>query len=356
MKQMFLHTRTGAAFTSSRKGTICGLELVFARKYSREMNVCGKQQTLWFTTFSRDIRVRRYSNGLKSSHIVAHRYKCNFSGPRRLGYCAQSLSHPEPYENTSKPASVSQRSKEWFALRKDRLTASAFSTALGFWSNRRVELWEEKAFFKDGFAANAAMSWGVLKEDTAVERYKEITGNVVEEFGFQIYSENDELPSWMGASPDGLIKSCSSDLTGLAGNSEGILEVKCPYNKGKPELALPWTSVPYYYMPQLQGLLEILDMSLMDFYCWTPNASTVFRIRRDPDYWALIYEPLKEFWWESVMPARQAFLTHGEQFAYKYMPFPQHRDTNRIIAQSKILARKAPLICREIGGNADFFL
>jgi len=136
------------AFTSSPTGVICGLELVFARKYTRAMNLCGKQQTLWLTTFSRDIRIHRASNGFKSSHTVAHPYKCNFSGARRLGYCAQSLSHPGPYENASDPSNVSQGSKEWFALRKDRLTASAFSTALGFWSNRRVELWEEKAFFQ----------------------------------------------------------------------------------------------------------------------------------------------------------------------------------------------------------------
>lgn len=353
MKPMFLHMRTGMAFHSSPTGAICGLELVFARKYTGAINLCRKQQALWRTTFSRDIRIHRDFNGFKSSHIVAHPYKCNFSGARRLGYCAQSLSHPDPYENASNPTNVSQGSKEWFALRKHRLTASAFSTALGFWNNRRVELWEEKAFFKDSLIPNPAMSWGVLKEDTAVERYREITGNVVKEFGFQIYFENDELLSWLGASPDGLIKSCPS---GLSGSSEGILEVKCPYNKGRPELGLPWASVPYYYMPQLQGLLEILDMTLLDFYCWTPNASTVFRIRRDPDYWALIYEPLKEFWWENVMPARQAFLTHGEHFAYKYKPSPQHRYTNRIIAQSKVLAKKAPLICREINGHADFFL
>lgn len=71
---------------------------------------------------------------------------------------------------------------------------------------------------------------------------------------------------WLGASPDGLL-----DSDGLLGeDSGGILEVKCPYGKSNdPQGAVPYDSVPYYYMPQAQGLLEILEREWLDFYVWT---------------------------------------------------------------------------------------
>lgn len=72
--------------------------------------------------------------------------------------------------------------------------------------------------------------------------------------------------TWLGASPDGLLES-----DGLLGEgSSGILEVKCPYGKNKgPEGAVPYDSVPFYYMPQVQGLMEILEREWLDFYVWT---------------------------------------------------------------------------------------
>src|SRR4051812_40342273 len=52
-----------------------------------------------------------------------------------------SLPHPPTFPAFATPADVPQRSDEWFALRKDKLTTSTFSTALGFWKGaRRSEL------------------------------------------------------------------------------------------------------------------------------------------------------------------------------------------------------------------------
>ncbi|KAL2506762.1 Restriction endonuclease [Abeliophyllum distichum] len=62
------------------------------------------------------------------------------------------------------PSDAPQRSDEWFALRKDKLTTSTFSTTLGFWKgNRRYELWHEKVFASNVIEAskNGAMEWGV---------------------------------------------------------------------------------------------------------------------------------------------------------------------------------------------------
>ncbi|PKU83597.1 uncharacterized protein LOC110106197 [Dendrobium catenatum] len=242
-----------------------------------------------------------------------------------------------------------QRSEEWFTLRKDKLTTSSFSTALGFWKgNRRSELWQQKVFSPESnileAAAVAAMNWGVVNEAAAIECYKGMTGQEVSFLGFAVHAE--ATSGWLGASPDGLV--------GCYPNA-GILEVKCPYNKGKPELGLPWQAVPYYYMPQVQGQMEIMDRNWVDLYCWTPNGSVVFRIFRDLDYWELMHQMLQDFWWGSVVPARQALMMGNEGEAKSYEPKPRHDLTGRIIGKSRKLAAQAKMLCRDIGGHVEFF-
>ncbi|XP_043703743.1 uncharacterized protein LOC122653856 [Telopea speciosissima] len=247
------------------------------------------------------------------------------------------------------PFNAPQRSEEWFALRRDKLTTSTFSTALGFWKgNRRAELWHEKVFTLDAgsitAAGKAAMEWGVFNESAAIEQYKSITGREVSSLGFAVHSE--EQFKWLGASPDGLLGCCPGG---------GVLEVKCPYNKGMPELALPWSTVPFYYIPQVQGQMEIMDREWVDLYCWTPNGSTIFRVCRDHEYFELIHGILWEFWWENVIPAREAFLLGKEEDAKAYRPAPKHKQTGLVISKSIKLAAEAKLICRDIAGHTEFY-
>ncbi|CAI9108267.1 OLC1v1007834C4 [Oldenlandia corymbosa var. corymbosa] len=242
-----------------------------------------------------------------------------------------------------------QRSDEWFALRKDRLTTSTFSTALGFWrGNRRFELWQEKVYSEDEqlieSAKRFAMDWGVQNEATAIDRYKSITGRDVSLLGFAVHPE--ERLGWIGASPDGL-------LDGYPGG--GILEVKCPYNKGNPDKGLPWSKMPFYYMPQVQGQMEVMDRDWVDLYCWMPNGSTVFRVCRDREYWALIHGILQEFWWENVIPAREALLLGNKEEADSYKPTSTHRQTGLAISKSLKLAGEVKLLCREIAGHVEFY-
>lgn len=242
-----------------------------------------------------------------------------------------------------------QRSDEWFALRKDKLTTSTFSTALGFWKGkRRFELWNEKVFPTELQIVEAsnrcAMEWGVINEAAAVDRYKSITGRKVSSLGFAIHAE--EKFHWLGASPDGLLGCFPGG---------GILEVKCPYNKGKPEMGLPWKAMPYYYMPQVQGQMEIMDREWVDLYCWTPNGSTIFRVLRERGYWELIHGILREFWWENVIPAREALSLGREEEAKSYMPTSTHKQTALAVSRSMKLASEAKLLCREIAGHVEFY-
>ncbi|KAK3144433.1 hypothetical protein QOZ80_4AG0312970 [Eleusine coracana subsp. coracana] len=244
---------------------------------------------------------------------------------------------------------VAQRSEEWFALRKDKLTTSTFSTALGFWSgNRRAELWNEKVFgpmeIKLADAARSAMDWGTNHESIAIEQYTSITGRMVGSLGFAVHTEANSV--WLGASPDGIL--------GCEPNG-GILEVKCPFNKGKPELALPWRVMPYYYMPQVQGLMEIMDRDWVELYCWTPNGSSLIRVPRDRAYWELIHDVLREFWWGNVIPARELVLLGKEAEARSFEPQPKHRLTNLVLFRSRKLASEAKLLCMDVGGHVEFF-
>lgn len=246
------------------------------------------------------------------------------------------------------PSDAPQRSEEWFALRRDKLTTSTFSTALGFWKgNRRYELWHEKVFssvMPPTEASKSAMQWGVINEAVAVEKYKSITGRDVGMLGFATHAE--ERFDWMGASPDGLLGCFSGG---------GILEVKCPYNKGKPKVALPWSTMPFYYMPQVQGQMEIMNREWVDLYCWTPNGSTIFRVCRERDYWQLIYGILREFWWENVVPAREALLLGIKEEVGSYKPESTHKQTGLAISKSIKLASEAKLLCREIAGHVEFY-
>ncbi|KAH6794691.1 Restriction endonuclease [Perilla frutescens var. hirtella] len=239
-----------------------------------------------------------------------------------------------------------QRSDEWFALRKDKLTTSTFSTALGMWKgNSRSQLWHEKVFPSNTQIAEGskkgALEWGLLNEAAAIERYKSITARDVSSLGFAIHSE--ERLDWIGASPDGLLGCC------------GVLEVKCPFNKGKPEAMLPWKTMPFYYMPQIQGQMEVTGRDWADLYCWTPNGSTIFRVYRERGYWELLHGILREFWWENVVPAKEALLLGRKEEANSLKPTSTHKLTGLVIAKSLKLAGEAKLLCREMAGRVEFF-
>ena len=86
--------------------------------------------------------------------------------------------------------------------------------------------------------------------------YKHLTGADVSHMLFRVLSQ-DEAELWLGASPDGLIAAPAAaapdGVMAADGHPPGVLETKCPWNRGRPESAKPYPNVPWYYMPQVQA-------------------------------------------------------------------------------------------------------
>ncbi len=239
--------------------------------------------------------------------------------------------------NGDDDASQEQGTNAWFQLRASRLTASAFGNAIGFWREGRNELWEEKLGLREGFAGNEATEWGSSKEDEAVRVYEAFAGRKVSHLLFNVLSA-DDAELWIGASPDGLIGTNAADVDGEIG---GVLEIKCPFNKGSPTTASPYAKVPWYYVPQVQGLMAVFDRPWCDLVSYTVNGGVaIYRVERDHDYWNLLYECCSEFWWQHVVPGKHA-LAAGKD-AEKYRPASEHPLCAELKRRSKAIADKSP--------------
>lgn len=264
-------------------------------------------------------------------------------------YCTtrflSTLSHP-----ILESASLRHWFKNWQEQRRYKLTASTFAHAIGFWPNRRVQLWQEKIGAVEPFTGNLATSWNNTKEEEALERYKLITGNPIMLPEFQISGKYNEDDDWLAASPDGVI---DKNFYGLP--YKGVLEIKCPFYKGDMRKGYPWSSIPYNFVPQAQGLMEILDRDWMDFYVWTPKGSSLIRIYRDVEYWNVLKIALSDFWWGHVQPAREIYskyVVNDPLVELKSLcPAPKHELCSYIVNESKRVAVNSKLLIREINGR-----
>ncbi|KAL0379888.1 UNVERIFIED_CONTAM: hypothetical protein Sangu_0053100 [Sesamum angustifolium] len=240
--------------------------------------------------------------------------------------------------------------KNWQHLRKHRLTASTFSLAVGFWPHGRARLWLEKIGAIEPFSGNLATCWSNIKEEEALERYKLITGNTVSYPEFQVYGKKNPEDNWLAASPDGAV---NSFIYGLP--THGVLEIKCPFFGGDMSKAQPWKRVPLHYIPQAQGLMEILDRDWMDMYVWTVNGSSLFRLQRDVEYWNILKTALSDFWWKHVQPAKEicnsSVITNPLVELSSLRPAPKHELHRCIVYESKLLVDNSKLLMREIHGK-----
>jgi len=144
-----------------------------------------------------------------------------------------------------------QRSPEWYAMRKEMLTASSVASAIGKCHfTTREELILSKIEDKP-YVSNPITEWGVKYEDIAILFYEELYNVKVLDFGLIPHPTFKAF----GASPDGIC-----DDTGNDAYVSRMVEIKCP-----PKRKFTKTCPPHYLM-QVQGQLEVCDLDHCDFF------------------------------------------------------------------------------------------
>lgn len=149
-----------------------------------------------------------------------------------------------------------QRSSEWYAARKGRITGSVAGAALGLnpWmtpDDLIRKMVRDYHGAPSEFTGNAATEWGKANEANVKFAYEMETGNTVEECGFFEYED------WLGASPDGLV------------GAAGLVEFKAPYSLRNGGEFKPLEEQPHYYA-QIQIELLCTCRLRCDFVQWSP--------------------------------------------------------------------------------------
>lgn len=193
--------------------------------------------------------------------------------------------------------STLQRTAEWFAARRGRLTGSQLGAALGLSPFQKPEdviraMVREHHGYPSEFEGNIATQWGERYEEQAINAFKRETLLEVAEVGF--------LPLGLrfGASPDGIV-------------SDGaILEIKCPFGlRDKPNA--PFKNIlagelPHYYA---QCQIEMLAAGEQKAYFaqYVPPIGDVFDGNYTPEQIDIVAFEINTEWIEEWMPKAEAF-------------------------------------------------
>lgn len=183
---------------------------------------------------------------------------------------------------------MEQRTPEWYAARKSRVTASIVGGLL----DCAPYMSKDDAFralvrschdLPSEFKGNIATEYGQANEDMARVSYEMETGNTVKMVGFVPMEE------WAGASPDGLI--CD----------DGLLEIKCPFGKRKdnPPVFASIDDQPHYYA-QMQFQMFCTGRVWCDFWQWSAHGSRLDRVPYSPAWINENLPRLRQLWAEAM--------------------------------------------------------
>jgi len=182
---------------------------------------------------------------------------------------------------------MEQRTDEWFAARKGRITASSVGAILGNAPyatrddvmRRMVREWVGAP---TEFEGNIATEYGTRNEAGALTEYTMETGNAVQTVGFIA------IEDWAGCSPDGFVI-----------NHDKGLEIKCPFGLRKDEVPEFKTLAeqPHYY-DQIQFSMWVTGKLLWDFYQWSPRGTLLETVRWDWEWLNQNLPRLRQFYAE----------------------------------------------------------
>lgn len=156
------------------------------------------------------------------------------------------LSYKEKLKQLQCIPLIEQRSPQWYAMRKEIITASDFAQALGEGKfGTQKQLYQKKCGYEEEKFNSSLppLKWGTMFENVAAGIYKKRFQCELYEFGLLRHPTVD----FFGASPDGI-----TDF--------GVMvEIKCPF-KRKITGEVP---TQYYY--QIQGQLDVCGLDECDY-------------------------------------------------------------------------------------------
>jgi len=151
-----------------------------------------------------------------------------------------------------------QQSKEWKEIRKYKITGSniySFYFVQLYSDDKLLELLNVKdKVFNDEQLIK--INHGIKYEPIARDLYIKETGNKVIELGFCYLKENQ----YLGCSVDGYVP-----------DGNGIIEIKCPYDK-------KYDKIPIQYYYQMQYNMFIMSADWCDFVVYYNSEITIERV------------------------------------------------------------------------------
>lgn len=164
---------------------------------------------------------------------------------------------------------IEQRTPEWFAQRKGKITGSVAGAALGLnpymtASQLIRRMVREYHGLDNEFNGNIATEYGQLNEPMALLGFVNKYGYAVNEVGFYVHPDY----SWLGASPDGIFENNMGE--------ECLLEIKCPFSLRNEPLPQFKTidQQPHYYA-QVQIEMACTGVNQLYFYQWSQYADSL---------------------------------------------------------------------------------
>lgn len=156
---------------------------------------------------------------------------------------------------------IEQRSPEWEALRKGKVTGTGLKKIVGTDKAKKNYLYEILAerIVDEIETEEMAMARGVRLEPEGIAEFEKATGKKVEQVGFAVSDKN----KYIANSPDGFIK--------VKGKYSEALELKCPNASTHLKYWLENT-IPEEYYPQLiQYFIVNSELKTLYFASYDPR-------------------------------------------------------------------------------------
>ena len=158
-----------------------------------------------------------------------------------------------------------QRTDEWYAIRKGKMTASNAETIIANGKGLETYIYNLMAEYyssaeKENYI-NADMQRGIDLEPEARLEFEFYTDLDVKEVGFIEYNE------FIGVSPDGLI------------GDDGLIEIKCPNDSIYFKLLLS-NNIKPEYIAQMQMQMYVTDRQYCYFVSYNPNFEKSLYIKK----------------------------------------------------------------------------